>query len=292
MEENTAKRKAFTPADGEKSKVAKQDTDDNDDTDDNKDNMPLSTTNTDDSKDTKPDAKSDDDNEEEEFAAPITQFPTDGPRKYILNRAAGDDVLQNMDEHMAEGVLEIDGDSAKFWVKFPEDQGEVAGVEEINTGIGPPTHFKALACKAYIDYGTWSGPIHRDENTVGAGIFGSMMTFGTNVAEAGRDDPHFSPSDPLKIDVIHSLVLKKGETPVPDDEMDNLPEGYEVAKAGSLIFTLFIEDGRSSYGSGRDAPVPVSFWFCPAEESANDSSLKIPDDIMKDIDKLPSIKRG
>ena len=46
--------------------------------------------------------------------------------------------------------------------------------------------------------------------------------------------------------------------------------------------------------SGRDAPVPVSFWFCPAQESANDSSLKIPDDIMKDIEKLPlpSIKRG
>lgn len=90
---------------------------------------------------------SDDDNEEEEeFAAPITQFPPDGPRKYILNRAAGgDDVLQNMDEHMAEGVMEIDGDSAKFWVKFPEDHGEIAGrmdcVGEINDGDGPPTHF-------------------------------------------------------------------------------------------------------------------------------------------------------
>ena len=57
------------------------------------------------------------------------------------------------------------------------------------------------------------------ENTVGAGIFGSMMTFGTNVAEAGREDPHFSPSDPRKIDVIHFLVLKKGETPVGDDAL-------------------------------------------------------------------------
>ena len=63
------------------------------------------------------------------------------------------------------------------------------------------------------------------------------MTFGTNVAEAGREDPHFFPSDPRKIDVIHFLVLKKGETPVGDDELDNLPEDYEVAKAGSLIFT-------------------------------------------------------
>ena len=108
---------------------------------------------------------------------------------------------------MAEGVMEIDGDRAKFWVKFPEDHGEIAGrmdcVGEINDGDGPPTHFKALACKAYI------GPFIVIENTVGAGIFGSMMTFGTNVAEAGREDPHFSPSDPLKIDVIHSLVLKR-----------------------------------------------------------------------------------
>lgn len=155
MEENIAKkRKAAAPTDGEKSKVvAKLDTDDNnDDKDDNGDSKPSSTSKTDD-KDTKLDAKdsdkSDDDNEEDDdFAAPIKQFP-DGPRKYILNRAAGDDVLQNMDEHMAEGVLEIDGDSARFWVKFPDDCGEVAAridcVGEINDGgDGPPTHFKDL----------------------------------------------------------------------------------------------------------------------------------------------------
>lgn len=59
------------------------------------------------------------------------------------------------------------------------------------------------------------------------------------------------------------------------------PGYYKRMKAGYLGFTLFVEDGVSSYC--REVPVPVSLWFRPQADSA----VKIPVDILEDIDKLP-----
>mmetsp|Transcript_11686 Transcript_11686/g.21604 ORF Transcript_11686/g.21604 Transcript_11686/m.21604 type:complete len:350 (-) Transcript_11686:48-1097(-) len=231
-------------------------------------------------------ADSDVDDEEKDPLTPLKQFPKEGPRTFILHRVAGDDVLQILMEHKAEGVLEIDsstGTSAKFWVKFPDEKGVVAGRIDYAGLIDgrPPTYFTAVASKAYINYGIWQGCIHRDFDTPGANIYGgSMVTMGVNLAEAGNMD--FSASNPLYIDTIHAVDLNEDEPLLPDPPDSE----YTPMKAGCICVTLYIEDGKSSYRSGRDAPVPVCFWFRPQELPAN-STVKIPDDIVEDIDKLP-----
>lgn len=139
--------------------------------------------------------------EEGEMLVPLKQFPKEH-KNYVLHRAAGGDVLQVMEEHKIEGVLEIDaeGKSAKFWVKFPNDKGVIAGRIDHKGVIDgtPPTFFRAVASKAYIDYGMWQGPIYRDGDMPGARFFGTMMCMGTNVAVAGNED--FSATNPLHID--------------------------------------------------------------------------------------------
>lgn len=250
------------------------------------------------------DKPSGDDNEDDDLPdmSRLVEFRKDGPTKFRLHRAAGGDVMQVMNEHNPEGCLEVADDfqSAVFYAKFPSDKGLVAGrldnipPKELD---GPPTYFTAILSKAFIDYGDWSGAIHRDSDTPGVSFRGSCMSMGHQVAIAGHRD--VSCEEPFYVDRIHCFFTNKDEEEPPQDD-ESVPAGFKPLPKDSLCVTLFFQDGSESYCSGSAAPVPVSFWFSPlagdevsgSEKQGADtkmpSACAIPNEIMADIKKLPA----
>lgn len=239
----------------------------------------------------KDDAAEEEGNQDEEEFEELKEFPQNGPRRYLLQRAFGMDVLQDVREDNMEGVLEIEegGKNSIFWVEFPGGKGVIAGrLECVGPMEGDPTtYFRATCCKAFVDYGLSSGVIRRDGETPGVGFMGMTATFGQYAAQAGSED--FSSENPLAIDLVYSIECLVDESDPTESEKDDLPESFRPVKKGCIQFVLFIEDGISSYASGRDAPVPVNLLFRP-QAMDESSSIRIPSDIRKDILKLPSIR--
>jgi len=168
--------------------------------------------------------KEDDEDEDEIMKTFKGPFPPHN-KHFILMRVAADDVLQKVLESEVdlEGCLLVDEQkkSANFYAKFPENKGLVAGrIDNIVPGPNsksrmldervPPTFFTALLSKALIDYGTWFGSVHRDQDTPGVNFKGRGFTMGRQVAKVGLED--VTPQNPFVVNGIFSVLVAKGET--------------------------------------------------------------------------------
>ena len=193
-----------------------------------------------------------------------------------------------------EGYLEIADDckSAAFYVKFPKNKGVMARRLDENPSpdAHPPLYFKAVASKAFIDYGTFNGLIHRDGDMPGANFVGSTMAMGLHFAVAGNEN--VTAENPFYFDIIHSVVTLRDKNDEDDDddevpvEQRNYQEGYEPLTKGCIAITFFFKEPDESYH--REVPPPLTLWFKPSQsDDTKMSSTKIPSDIMKEIKKLP-----
>lgn len=251
---------------------------------------------------------------------PLVGFPLDGPRFYIARRAMGEDVLEPVKELGVTGGLEVSDDnkSALMYVKFPDgprltrpdwgnvapgpmpdDDGSSATRGEIralitSTGptelsydnsriISPEDHkqafFSADASMAYVNYGVWSGPITRTGGR-DLGFGGSATTSNSNIAEVGSEGDLADEPWPFK--GICASAQVRDEDPVPEEHKDMLPSNFRTLPKGTLIFTLWFDDG-SGYATGRSAPVPLSFWFEPLHSNGQSP---LPSDVAAHIRKM------
>jgi len=230
--------------------------------------------------------------EEEDEIDDLTSFPGGGGKRYLLHRASGCDVLENVFENEIEGYLEIDktNETAMLYVKFPSDKGVIAGRLDHTgpRGQGPVKYFHLSACKAHIDYGDWEGMIYRDGITAGAPFMGSVVTYavGVHSAAVGRED--VTAENPFFFSEVHAGQLMKDQPEIDEGTEDEYPQGYTVMKKGYLAFTVFFGDEKRNYGSGLSAPVPLCLWFRP--QLPDDTSC-IPRDVLEEIKKLPALKR-
>lgn len=259
----------------------------------------------------------------------LLNFPSkcqQGPhrnQRYILQRVAGDDVLQVVREHDIEGCLEVqqdnDNSAAAFYVQFPYHQGILAGrldnvapkshsrTTKVNTKERP-CYFTAVCSKAYVNYGTWDGTIERLGGTKKKSE--TTTTFASlHFAEAG--DEHASAKNPFYIDCIHSMEILKDQ-PDEREQYDAsqqylFPEGYRPLTKGCLNFTLFLKredeyhdnsDGDQQSEKEEDSFATLCLIFRPETEeekrkratSRNNSASMIPPEILEEINKLPPSK--
>mmetsp|Transcript_25250 Transcript_25250/g.51536 ORF Transcript_25250/g.51536 Transcript_25250/m.51536 type:complete len:263 (+) Transcript_25250:202-990(+) len=220
---------------------------------------------------------------------PLKNFPGQGGKRFILHRAAGADVLEVLDEHNARGCLEIaaDNKSGMLWAKFPGGKGEVAArVDYVGAHGDHPqrqTYFTATACRAYLNYGTWTGMLRRDGDMIGAKDFcGSIMFMGEQRAEVGQKEG-VTADDPVFFDPVHSVEWVGDETePVGDGESDD----FRPLGKGCIALTMFFEHTMR----GCTVGVPMTMWFRPREgdgDSNDDAgSVSIPSEIVAEIEKI------
>lgn len=219
---------------------------------------------------------------EEEYQVALEAFPKEGPRHYIFRRVHGEDVLQNVKELKCEGGLEVSskGDSALLYAKFGEEGGHGGEIRAIMYNIDPedlsynnsrevfPSHkkafFRADASTAWVDYGVWNGPIHRSGG-LGCGFIGQVCEFGAHYAEAGKVGD--LAEDPWSFRGITALISVVDEPPIesiPEEHRHLIPPEFKPLPKGTLLFTLYFDDGSGHYG--KSAPIPLNLMFEPVKE--------------------------
>ena len=254
------------------------------------------------------DAKSEEEEEEEEVVedelVPLIMFPPEGPRRYVLQRASGTDILSPILDHNIEGYLEINESdnnmSAAFYVNFHDDKGAFAG--RIDNKIMDATtkkeekqdkeyFFTAIASKLHIDYGIWNGTVVRSEGDYGVTFLGSKAMTGAHVAEVGSKD--ITPQKPYEFKEVQSVEvnidIEDERIGCSDEKIQEMnDEGYKPLCKGCLCFVFPFEI--------NDDGVPcLSLWFRPTDDEeqkkATTSSVveksSIPPDVLKGIQKLP-----
>ena len=246
--------------------------------------------------------------EEEEVAVedelvPLKMFPPEGPRRYVLQRASGTDILSPIFEQNIEGYLEINESdnnmSAAFYVNFHDDKGAFAG--RIDNKImdtttkkeekqGKEYFFSAIASKLHIDYGIWHGTVVRSEGDYGVTFLGSKAMTGSHVAEVGSKD--ITPQKPYEFKEVQSVEvnidIEDERIGCSDEKIQEMnDEGYKPLCKGCLCFVFPFEMD--------DDGVPcLSLWFRPTTKEDDEHEVtsainqsSIPPDVLEGIQKLP-----
>ena len=240
----------------------------------------------------KKDSNDDNDESTPEGFSVFKRFDKGGPKIYRLWQASEAYGMEPMDEFntMEGGIQIIDETSVAVYAKFPGTHGSMAGrLDNIppTKTFRPKTHVTGVMSKLSIDYGTWHGPVRR-EGGPDDGWSGTTCTIGSNVASVGSND--VSPETPIYVDKIHSLRLEEDQ-----EASDDFPEGYELCPAGTLLLTMFLRDPdvEEYYGTGKAAPVPITFWFHPETDiDKNGGPPPIPGEIMAGIKRLPKSRHA